>query len=66
MRLSVTLSKAIGMTFCTVLFTGFDQPTETVTLTVPYSSLLKSSVVELRRAWRGYEKARRSTLKNFN
>ncbi|POU71673.1 hypothetical protein C3387_24350 [Leclercia sp. LSNIH6] len=30
-----------------------DQPTETVTPTVPYGSPLKGSVVELRRAWRG-------------
>jgi len=29
-----------------------DQPTETVTPTVPYGSPLKGSVVELRRAWR--------------
>jgi len=35
-----------------------DQPTETVTPTVPYGSPLKGSVVELRRAWRGYEKGR--------
>nr|DAH80426.1 MAG TPA: Small acid-soluble spore protein P family [Caudoviricetes sp.] len=41
-----TLSKAIRN----------DQPTETVTPTVPYGSPLKGSVVELRRAWRGYGK----------
>ncbi|RSV92979.1 hypothetical protein EGH55_12430 [Klebsiella aerogenes] len=29
-----------------------DQPTEIVTLTIPYGSPLKGSVVELRRAWR--------------
>lgn len=28
MRLGVTLSKAIGMTFCRVLFTGFNQGQE--------------------------------------
>lgn len=43
-----TLSKAIRN----------DQPAETVTPTVPYGLPLKGSVVELRRAWRGYEKGR--------
>lgn len=43
-----TLSKAIRN----------DQPTETVTLTVPYGSPLKGSVVELRRAWRGLKQKR--------
>ncbi|HAS1812586.1 TPA: hypothetical protein I4G78_23865 [Enterobacter hormaechei subsp. xiangfangensis] len=35
-----------------------DQPTETVTPTVPYGSPLKGSVVELRRAWRGLKQKR--------
>ncbi|MCH0622211.1 hypothetical protein KW894_28285, partial [Klebsiella pneumoniae] len=43
-----TLSKAIRN----------DQSAKTVTPTVPYGSPLKGSVVELRRAWRGYEKGR--------
>ncbi|EPT9828981.1 hypothetical protein ACVTWY_005451, partial [Escherichia coli] len=33
-----------------------DQPTETVTPTVPYGSPLKGSVVDMRRAWRRYKK----------